>query len=98
MAALNETAYADAVRTLVAEQRPMLAAGMRALGLRVIEGNANFLLFRAPADFGQKLRKKGAVVRSCGNYTGLDYTWYRTAVRTEKENRRLLRLMKEVLA
>lgn len=98
VAALNETAYADAVRTLVAEQRPMLAAGMRALGLRVIEGNANFLLFRAPADFGQKLRKKGAVVRSCGNYAGLDDTWFRTAVRTERENRRLLCLMKEVLA
>lgn len=98
MAALNETAYADAVRALVAEQRPMLAAGLRALGLRVIEGSANFLLFRAPADFGQKLRKKGAVVRSCGNYAGLDDTWYRSAVRTERENRQLLSLMKEVLA
>ena len=96
-AALDEAAYADAVRALVAQQRPVLTSGLRALGLRVIEGSANFLLFCAPADLGQKLRQRGAVVRSCGNYPGLDATWYRTAVRTEAENRQLLRLMKEVL-
>ena len=96
-AALDEAAYADAVRALVAQQRPVLTSGLRALGLRVIEGSANFLLFCAPADLGQKLRQRGAVVRSCGNYPGLDATWYRTAVRTEAENRQLLRLIKEVL-
>ena len=98
VAALQETAYADAVRALIAEQRPRLATGLRALGLRVIEGQANYLLFDAPADFGGKLRQHGAVVRSCANYPGLDETWYRTAVRTEKENVQLLKIMREVLA
>ena len=85
LAALEETAYADSVRTLIADQRPRLAAGLRALGLRVVDGQANYLLFRAPADFGAKLRRHGAVVRGCGNYPGLDETWYRTAVRTQKK-------------
>ena len=35
LAALEETAYADSVRTLIADQRPRLAAGLRALGLRM---------------------------------------------------------------
>lgn len=97
-AALRETAYADRVRALIADQRPKLAAGLRALGLRVVDGSANYLLFRAPEDFGEKLRQHGAVVRSCGNYPGLDAGWYRTAVRTAEENERLLQIMREVLA
>ena len=98
LAALDETAYADRVRALIADQRPRLAAGLRALGLRVVDGQANYLLFRAPAGFGASLRQHGAVVRSCGNYPGLDETWYRTAVRTQKENEQLLKIMREVLA
>ena len=98
LAALQETAYADAVRALIAEQRPRMAAGLRALGLRVMDGQANCLLFRATPDFGEKLRRRGAVVRSCANYPGLDAAWYRTAVRTAEENTRLLQIMGEILA
>ena len=98
LAALQETAYAGAVRALIAEQRPRMAAGLRALGLRVMDGQANYLLFRATPDFGEKLRRRGAVVRSCANYPGLDAAWYRTAVRTAQENTRLLQIMGEILA
>lgn len=98
LAALQETAYAGAVRALIAEQRPRMAAGLRALGLRVMDGQANYLLFRATPDFGKKLRRRGAVVRSCANYPGLDAAWYRTAVRTAEENTRLLQIMGEILA
>ena len=69
----------------------------RALGLRVIDGKANYLLFRAPADLNERLRPLGTQVRSCANYPGLGPEWYRTAVRTAPENARLLELMKEVL-
>ena len=98
LAALQETAYAGAVRALIAEQRPRMAAGLWALGLRVMDGQANYLLFRATPDFGEKLRRRGAVVRSCANYPGLDAAWYRTAVRTAEENTRLLQIMGEILA
>lgn len=98
LAALQETAYAGAVRALIAEQRPRMAAGLRALGLRVMDGQANYLLFRATPDFGEKLRRRGAVVRSCANYPGLDAAWYRTAVRTAEENTRLLQIVGEILA
>lgn len=98
LAALQETVYAGAVRALIAEQRPRMAAGLRALGLRVMDGQANYLLFRATPDFGEKLRRRGAVVRSCANYPGLDAAWYRTAVRTAEENTRLLQIMGEILA
>ena len=97
IAALDETEYVAQVRALIETQRPVLTDGLRALGLRVIEGRANYLLFRAPEALGAALRQKGAVLRSCGNYPGLDAGWYRTAVRTENENRQLLALLAETL-
>ena len=97
-AALRETAYADAVRALIADQRPRLAAGLRALGLQVIEGSANYLLFRAPETLGAALQQRGVCLRSCGNYPGLSAGWYRTAVRTAPENQQLLKVLQEVLA
>ena len=97
VAALKETAYVDEVRALIAQQRPAMTAGLRALGLRVIDGKANYLLFRAPADLNERLRPLGTQVRSCANYPGLGPEWYRTAVRTAPENARLLEIMREVL-
>ena len=67
IAALDETEYVAKVRALIEAQRPVLADGLRALGLRVIEGRVNYLLFRAPEALGEALRRKGAVLRSCGN-------------------------------
>lgn len=97
LAALEETAYVEKVRALIAEQRPRLTAGLRALGLRVLEGRANYLLFQAPETLGEALRQRGAVLRSCANYPGLGPGWYRTAVRTGPENEQLLKLLAEVL-
>ena len=97
LAALEETAYVEKVRALIAEQRPRLTAGLRALGLRVLDGRTNYLLFQAPETLGETLRQRGAVLRSCANYPGLGPGWYRTAVRTGPENEQLLKLLAEVL-
>ena len=65
LAALNETAYVAQVRALIAQQRPRLTAGLRALGLRVLDGRANYLLFQGPETLGDALRQRGVVLRSC---------------------------------
>ena len=97
IAALDETEYVAQVRALIEAQRPLLVQGLRVLGLRVVEGKANYLLFQAPEALGSALKYRGAVLRSCGNYPGLDASWYRTAIRTEKENQQLLALLAETL-
>ena len=60
LAALDETAYVAQVRALIAQQRPRLTAGLRALGLRVLDGRANYLLFQGPETLGDALRQRGA--------------------------------------
>ena len=96
-AALEEEDYARRVQALIREQRPVLKKGLEELGLRVIPGQANFLLFRCGRELTAPLAERGILVRSCGNYRGLDKSWYRIAVRTGEENRRLLAALREVL-
>ena len=87
----GDVAHVEGAAVLARDgQRPRLAAGLRALGLQVIEGSANYLLFRAPETLGAALQQRGVCLRSCGNYPGLSAGWYRTAVRTAPENEQLL--------
>ena len=60
LAALEQGDYVARVRTLIETERPYLLTGLRALGLRVIEGKANYLLFRADAALGERLERLGA--------------------------------------
>ena len=72
--------------------------GLTALGCRVVPGEANYLLFFHPCtELVPRLRKKGVLLRSCDNYTGLGPGWYRAAVRTQEENDAFLNALREVL-
>lgn len=97
IAALEETEYGETLRSLIARQRPILMDGLRDCGCRVIPGAANYLLFYYPdAALGEKMKEKGVMLRDCRNYHGLEPGWYRVAVRTEAENRQLLKTLREV--
>lgn len=86
----------DAVKT-IAREREKLAAGLREFGLRVIPGEANYLLAYGERGLCDLLRARGILVRDCADYPGLGEGWFRTAVRTEDENKRLLSAMDEAL-
>lgn len=97
IAALQEQKSVEAVRALTARERPWLQAELSALGFPVIPGEANYLLFSSPVPLLEPLRRRGILLRGCGNYRGLGDEWYRTAVRTHEENQRLISTLKEVL-
>src|SRR5699024_5469571 len=62
LAALKETGYVQAVRALIADQRPRLAAGLAALGCQVLPGEANYLLFRCGTPLAEPLRRRGILL------------------------------------
>ena len=98
LAALREDGYVKRLRALIRQQRPILYEGLTALGCRCVPGEANFLLFYYPdTELCDKLRKRGLLLRDARDFVGLGPGWYRCAVRTEEENRVLLRTMEEVL-
>ena len=97
IAALEETDYVQRLRGLIGAERPWLLEELKALGMRVIPGEANYLLFACARPLTLPLRQRGILIRSCANYPGLDDRWYRVAVRSHEENRRLVAALREVL-
>lgn len=86
-------------REILRLQRPKLMEALGSLGCAVWEGQANYLLFRAPGveDLKERLLEKRVLIRSCANYHGLGNDWYRVCVGQAEQNRRLLTAFKEVL-
>ena len=86
-------------RAFLERERPALAEGLSALGLDVVPGQANYLLFRAAgtADLKESMLTQGVLIRSCANYHGLGEDWYRVCVGQAEQNRRLLAALREVL-
>jgi len=95
--ALKEEDFLKESIALIKRERRYLTDGLRELGLRVIDSDVNFLLFKAPEDLGEKMKEEGILIRDCSNYTGLGPGWYRIAVRLHEENEELLRTVREVL-
>ncbi len=94
IAALEDINHVQETRRIVQEQRQFLFSELRGLqNIRVFASKANFLLFQLIEDhadaahqFYMNLMKDGILIRNCGNFTGLDKSYFRVAVRTEREN------------
>ena len=90
VAALSVEGWAEKTRDYVDQERGKLASALRGMGMRVIDGQANYLMFQCEADLYDPLLQRGFLIRRCANYEGLDDTWYRIAVRETEENAALL--------
>lgn len=97
VAALQEKEYVKGVRSIVKKERLRLLEELRRMGLHVVPGEANYLLFYSIPGLDEALREKGFLIRNCRNYHGLEEGWYRIAVRTEKENTMLMDAVRHVL-
>ena len=98
IAAAQDTDFPRKTRAYVALQRAALQRGLEDLGLHVIDGQVNYLLFRnlCIPDLQRRLHDRGILIRSCANYHGLDDTWFRIAVRNETENFVLLHTLRQL--
>ena len=95
VAALGESQYLERARQLIRTERRWLTEQLEALGAEPVPSEANFLLFRWSEGLGERLRDRGILLRRCGNFPGLDGRWYRIAVRTHEENRRLIEALRQ---
>ena len=99
IAALEEEAYLTETRFLIAEERRYMAAQLQLVGFKVYGGAANYLFLKSvrPIDWAARLKEQGILIRDCANYRGLGPGYYRVAVKTRKDNRRLIKCMKEIV-
>lgn len=97
LAALEPSGYIAASVEMIAQEREYLTAELKKLGLRVFPSDANYILFQSrDRELHRKLLDKGILIRDCRDYHGLTAGFYRTAVRTRRENTALLRCLRNI--
>ncbi len=93
---LRDHAYATQSRIFMRHERSRFVHGLRSLfGVQVYPSAANFFLIELPAwtcacEVTDRLASEGLLVRDCSTFPGLNARMIRVAVRTAKENRRLI--------
>jgi cobyric acid synthase CobQ/L-threonine-O-3-phosphate decarboxylase len=102
VAALQDADYLTRTRSYVREQRGALMAALSAMPcLRVYPGEADFLLVQSMSldapTLAARLLNEGIAIRVCTNFDGLDASFFRVAVRTERENARLCEALRRVM-
>ena len=105
IACLGDEQYIKETRLLVDGQRQNLFEKLGKIPhLYPYEGTADFLLIRSdhPQYSGTALAEEllaghRIAVRSCANYRNLDDSFFRVAVRTEPENRRLVQVLQSIV-
>ena len=101
-AALADLPYATQTRQLNLDRRSTLQTGLRELGIRFLDGAANFLLLAfpeasdVPAVWERLIHEHGINTRLCLDYENLSPDHLRIAIRNEADNARLLAALRDV--
>lgn len=100
-AALNRV-FVDKTKDYVKSQREFLTNAISDIGLKVFESQANYMLIKSSEnildrDLADEALKHGVLIRKCSNFRGLSPSFFRIAVRTEEENKTLIKVFREII-
>ena len=96
-AALKVPNWREDTLRLIADEREFLSKEIERLGMTVYPSDANFLLIKSEEPLYEKLLSKGILIRVCGNFEGLDNSFFRIAIKEHDENICLIQAIKEII-
>lgn len=96
IAALSDTEYLAKTRENLQAERAYLVPRLRELVAEVYDGYGNFLLFRDEPDLKERMLDVGVLIRACGDFEGLDDTYFRIGIRSHSENQEFIRRLVRV--
>ena len=101
--ALEDKSYHEETVRYCSEERIKMLNGLSLIKeIKVCDGTVNFILCRLNGRFSNAQELQEALlpfhilIRQCGNYTGLDKSYFRLAIRTDTENQKLLEALRKV--
>jgi threonine-phosphate decarboxylase len=102
IAALNDWGYTKKTRKLIAKERDRLLSALRLLpGVEPFPSSVNFIFIKLASvdsrSLTQTLGLRGILIRDCSSFPNLNNRFVRIAVRTRRENERLLAALRDVL-
>lgn len=96
IAAAKDDEFVRLSRRFVYLERKSLAFQLTKLGLPVLPSKVNFLMFRCELPLDEMLRKRGIVIKKCGGDFGLSDDYFRAAVGTIDDNKRLVSVIEQI--
>ncbi|HXG13988.1 MAG TPA: threonine-phosphate decarboxylase CobD [Candidatus Nitrosotenuis sp.] len=101
ISALADSSFLAKTKKLIRTESDFLRKSLSKLnGLSCLETSTNFILIKTKMDsqhLQKKLLKKNILVRDCSTFRGLGKNYIRIAVRTHKENLKLLKALEEII-
>ena len=98
--ALSDVFHLDKTRKLIKKELKFLKESISKIdGFVCYDSTTNFILIKSRINskkIQEKLIEKKILIRDCGNFRGLDNKFIRVAVRTHKENVKLVRALEEI--
>jgi threonine-phosphate decarboxylase len=102
--AINDAEFAVNTRQYVSCEKAFLYDGLTDIkGIRPLQPSVNFILVKihnaeiTSSGIQDLLIKDNIIIRDCSNFIGLSDKYFRVAVRTRKENQKLLSALKLVM-
>ena len=91
--ALKDKVYRNETFRIIRYEKQFMENGFKKLGIDYIPSSVNYYLIRLDnaEEVITSLRNKGILVRECSNFIGLDESYIRVAVKSHKDNARLLK-------
>ena len=92
LACLSEEKYLLRAARLIEKERKFLFRKLEDFGFTVFDSDVNFILFKSEKifDLKERLLEKEILIRDCSDYKGLEKGFYRIAVKSRGENRKLV--------
>ena len=104
LAAINDTEFIENTKATIAKNRAELARLLSEIdGLHVYPSVTNFLLVKiknkkiTSTMLKELLTKDGILIRDCCTFMGMDDTFFRVVIRSEKDNQQLVEKIKNIL-
>ncbi len=101
MAAINDEEFATNTQEYVSGEKSFLYEGLTKInGVHPFQPTVNFVLVRiedeamTSSEIQNHLLQNNILIRDCSNFVGLDESYFRVAVKTREDNRKLLNALK----
>lgn len=95
--AASRSDYMTASLKLIEEERSYLTEELTGMGIKVYPSDTSYLLIKSREGLYERLLEKDILIRRCDDYSGLDGSFFRLAVRTHNDNEKLIAAIGEIL-
>lgn len=104
VAALEDEEHLKKTRELIRSEKTFLMQGLMQIeAFKVFPADANFIFIDVrqsgytSVQLKEKMLRAGVLIRDCSSFTGLDDNYIRVAVKTRRENEKLLENFKKIV-